>query len=199
MRILLKLSHWIDRLTERLGQVAALLVLLVVVIGFYNPVARYLGKYLGVKLTTNALIELQWYLFSLIFFLSFAYILKHGVNVRVDFLFTNWSPRSKAWVDFVGHLLFLIPFCLVGIYVTVGPVLQSWGQLPDGSWGTWEISPDADGLPRAPIRTMIIVAFGTLLLQGLAEAIKCLAVITGHAQTIGPNSEDEHLIQAPSG
>lgn len=199
MRILLKFSHWIDRLTERLGQAAALLVIVVVVVGFYNPVARYLGKYLGVKLTTNVLIELQWYLFSLIFFLSFAYILKHGVNVRVDFLFTNWSPRSKAWVDFVGHLLFLIPFCLIGIYVTVGPVLQSWGRLPDGSWGMWEISPDADGLPRAPIRSMIIVAFGTLLLQSLAEIIKCLAVITGHAQTTGHESEGEHQIQVPSG
>ncbi len=68
----------------------------------------------------------------------------------------------------------------MGIYVTISPVLYSWGRLPDGSWGTWEISPDPNGLPRAPIKTMIIVAFVTLLLQAIAQLIKYIAVLSGH-------------------
>ncbi len=196
MKNLLKVSRFIDGLTERMGAAATLLVVVVVAIGFYNPVARFLGRYVGIKLTSNVLIELQWYIFSLIFFLAFAYILKHGVNVRVDFLYTNWSPRTKAWVDLIGHALFLVPFCVMGIYVTIFPVLQSWGLQPDGTWGTWEVSSDADGLPRAPIRTMIIVAFGGLLLQALSEIIKCAAVITGHAASTGHEAEgDRHAPQ----
>lgn len=176
------LAHWIDGLTERVGGLANWIVIIVVVVGFYNVVARYLGRFVGVRLSSNVFIELQWYLFSLIFFFGFAYILKHGVNVRVDFLYSNWSDKQKAWVDFLGTLLFLIPLCLIGIYVTYNPVMTSWGRLPNGNWGTWEMSPDPEGLPRAPIKTMIIVAFALLLLQSVAQAIKHWAVIQGRIE-----------------
>lgn len=180
MRVLLKVAGFIDGVTERIGGLANWIVIITVVVGFYNVVARYVGRYLGVRLSSNVFIELQWYLFSLIFFFGFAYILKHGVNVRVDFLYTNWDAKRQAWVDFLGTLLFLIPLCLIGIYVTYNPVMSSWGRLPNGSWGTWEVSPDPEGLPRAPIKTMIIVAFVFLFLQSIAQAIKHLAVILGH-------------------
>lgn len=182
MQALLKFAHFIDRLTEVVGGLANWIVIITVVIGFYNVVARYLGRFVGARLSSNVFIELQWYLFSLIFFLGFAYILKHGVNVRVDFLYTHWSDKQKAWVDFLGTVLFLIPLCLIGIYVTYNPVMTSWGRLPNGKWGTWEVSPDAEGLPRAPIKTMIIVAFTLLLLQSLAQAIKHWAVIRGRTE-----------------
>lgn len=177
MRILLKFSQGIDRLTEHLGAAAALCVTLTVGVGFYNVVARYLGRFIGFKLTTNVLIEAQWYLFSLTFLLGFAYILKHGENVRVDFLYANWSDKTKAWIDLIGHALFLTTFCLIGLYVSAHPVLQSWGRLPDGTFGAWEISPDPDGLPRAPIKSMILFGFGMLLLQTFSEIIKNIAVI----------------------
>ncbi|MBE7472762.1 MAG: C4-dicarboxylate ABC transporter substrate-binding protein [Anaerolineae bacterium] len=182
MKALLMFAHWIDGLTERVGGLANWIVIIVVVVGFYNVVARYLGRFVGMRLSSNIFIELQWYLFSLIFFFGFAYILKHGVNVRVDFLYTNWSEKQKAWVDFLGTLLFLIPLCLIGIYVTYNPVMTSWGRLPNGNWGTWEVSPDPEGLPRAPIKTMIIVAFALLLLQSVAQAIKHWAVIQGRTE-----------------
>ena len=67
---------------------------------------------------------------------------------------------------------------MLGIYVTLNPVLASWGRLPNGSWGTWEISPDPDGLPRAPIKSMIIVAFVLLLAQAISQVIKYIAVLT---------------------
>jgi len=177
MRLFIKFSQTIDNITEYFGKASALCVLLTIAIGFYNVIARYLGRFIGTKLTSNMLIEMQWYLFSLTFLFGFAYILKHGENVRVDFLYTNWTPKTKAWVDLIGHVLFLITFCIIGLYVATYPVLQSWGRLPDGTYGTWEISPDPDGLPRAPIKSMILVGFGMLLLQTISEIIKNISTI----------------------
>lgn len=190
MRPLLKFSSFIDSLTERVGLLADWVVLITVGVGFYNVVARYLGRFIGVRLSSNVFIELQWYLFSIIFFLGFPYILKHGANVRVDFLYVKLSDKQKALVDLLGTVLFLIPFCLIGLYVTYNPVLTSWGRLPDGSWGTWEVSPDPDGLPRAPIKTMILVSFGLLLLQSFSQAFKYLAVLLGHSDSAGMIQSD---------
>jgi TRAP-type mannitol/chloroaromatic compound transport system permease small subunit len=182
MRSLLKIASAIDNLTEKLGWLLNWLVLLTVGVGFYNVMARYIGRFLGMQLSSNAFIELQWYLFSMLFLLGFAYILKHGDNVRVDFLYANLNEKQRSLVDFLGTVLFLIPFCAIGIWVTFNPVLESWGRLPDGSWGTWEISSDASGLPRAPIKTMIPIGLILLLLQSISQAIKYLAVLLGYQQ-----------------
>lgn len=171
MQSLLKFSRIIDAISERLGWLSMMLVILTVAIGFYNVLVRYIGRFIGMQLSSNVFIETQWYLFSLVFFLSFGYILKHGINVRVDFIYTHWTKRSKALLDFWGHLLFLLPYCLLGIWVTINPVITSWTQ--------WEISPDPSGLPRAPIKSMIIVAFVMLTLQTISELIKLWAVIRG--------------------
>lgn len=181
MRSLLRFAHAVDTLSEWLGKLSAILVLLVVAVGFYNVAARYLGKYIGLKLSSNIYIELQWYLYSLIFFTGFAYILKHDLNVRVDFWYSRWSPKTRTWIDLLGTLCFLIPFCILGLYVTMNPVLTSWGRLPSGEFGMWELSPDPDGLPRAPIKSMILFAFATLLLQALAQVVKYIAFLRGHA------------------
>lgn len=178
MQVLLRVSDAIDALNEWIGSKTAYIVIAMVAIGFVNVVARYVGRFIGTRLTSNAIIELQWYLFSIMFFLGFAYILKHNLNVRVDFWYANWPPRRRALIDFAGTLLFLIPFCILAIVVTINPVLFSWGRLPNGNWGTWEVSPDPDGLPRAPIKSMIIVAFVLLLLQAISQAIKYFAIIT---------------------
>jgi TRAP-type mannitol/chloroaromatic compound transport system permease small subunit len=185
LRLLFKFSSFIDTLTERVGLLADWVVLITVAVGFYNVLARFIGRFIGVRLSSNVFIELQWYLFSLIFFLGFPYILKHGTNVRVDFLYVKFSDKQKAWVDLLGTVLFLIPFCLIGLYVTYNPVLTSWGRLPSGAWGAWEVSPDPDGLPRAPIKTMILISFGLLLLQSLSQAIKYLSVLLGYSDMVG--------------
>ncbi|MBD2579684.1 TRAP transporter small permease subunit [Oscillatoria sp. FACHB-1406] len=180
VRSLLKFSRAIDNLSEKLGWLANWLVLLTLGVGFYNVIARFLGRFVGQQLSSNAFIELQWYLFSILFWLGFSYILLHNENVRVDFLYSHFSPKKQALVDLVGTVLFLIPFCLIGLWVTFNPVLQSWGRLPDGSWGPWEISSDANGLPRAPIKTMIPIGLLLLLLQSISQAIKYLAIILGY-------------------
>jgi len=174
----LRISRAIDALNERIGNLLPYLVILMIGTGFYNVVARYLGRFMGMRLTSNAAIEIQWYMYSVLFFLGFAYILKHNLNVRVDFLYAKWPPARRAWIDLLGTLLFLIPFCILGIYVTINPVLASWGRLPNGNWGVWEISPDPDGLPRAPIKSMIIVAFVLMLFQSISQLIKYIAIIS---------------------
>lgn len=194
IRALLKLSQAIDAVSERIGQLSGWIVVLTIVVGFYNVTARYLGRIVGLKLSSNALIELQWYLFSLAFFLGFAYILKQAANVRVDFLYANWSEKRRALIDFLGTVFFLIPFCVLGIWVSFSPVLQSWGLLPDGTWSSWEVSSDAEGLPRAPIKTMLIVALVLLLAQAISQAIKYLAILKGYTQSA---SMQENAHQLP--
>ncbi len=184
MRFLLKIVKFIDAFSEALGKLSGLLVLAVIAIGFYNVVVRYLGRFMETSLSSNVFIELQWYLYSLIFLLAFPYILKHNVNVRVDLLYARWPRKRQLWVDLLGTLLFLIPFCIVGIWVAYNPVMMSWGRLPGGGWGTWEMSPDPSGLPRAPIKTMIIFAFATLLLQAIAQVIKYIAALRGNEEVI---------------
>ena len=179
---LLKISQFIDNCADKLGWLSNWLVLLTIGVGFFNVLARYMGRFIGIQLSSNALLELQWYLFSLTFLSGFVYILRHGENVRVYFFYANFSEKKRALVDFFGTILFLIPFCLIGIWVLINPVLQSWGRLSDGSWGTWEISSDANGLHRAPIKTMVPIGLLLLLIQSISQAIKYLAVILGYQQ-----------------
>jgi TRAP-type mannitol/chloroaromatic compound transport system permease small subunit len=112
---LLRFSQFIDSCADKLGWLSNWLVLLTIGVAFFNVVVRYLGRFIEVQLSSNALLELQWYLFSLTFLLGFVYILRHGENVRVDFLYTNMSEKRRALVDLVGTILFLIPFCILGI------------------------------------------------------------------------------------
>lgn len=179
----------VDAIAEALGWLIMLLVIATVALTFYNVVVRYLGQFIGMQLSSNTYLELQTTFFSLVFLLGFAYILKHGVNVRVDFIYTHWPRKRKALLDFWGHLLFLVPFCILGIWVTVNPVLTSWGKLhndplwPPGAWsGSIEWSNNPGGLPLAPLKTMIIVGFILLLLQTLAELIKLWGTMTGHME-----------------
>lgn len=182
VRGMLKFAHGVDRIAEWLGRLSIYLILVLVVIGFYNVAVRYLGRFIGQNLSSTRLLELQWYIYSVIFLLIFAYNLKHNVNVRVDILYARWSVKRQAWINLLGTILFIVPLAIIGIWVTITPVMQSWGQLPNGTFGPWEMSPDPDGLPRAPIKSFIIVAFVLLLLQALAQIVKYTAIITGHRE-----------------
>jgi TRAP-type mannitol/chloroaromatic compound transport system permease small subunit len=181
MQALLRLSSAIDAGIERIGRLTGWMITFMILIGLYNVIVRYLGRYIGRTLSSNLYLELQWYLFSIVFLFGFAYVLRYNQNVRVDFLYAKWPAKRRALINLAGDLLFLVPFCILGIIVALNPVLASWGRLPDGSWGEWEISPDANGLPRAPIKSMIIIGFVLLLLQAISEIIKHVAVLTDSA------------------
>jgi TRAP-type mannitol/chloroaromatic compound transport system permease small subunit len=167
----LSLARGIDRVNERVGRLSSWLVLLMVLLGAYNAIARYLGRYIGLNLSSNAYIELQWYLFSLVFLLGAAYALKHGAHVRVDVIYSRLSGRARAWIDLIGTLTLLLPFTVFVIWV-------SWPSVRN-SWSVFEGSPDPGGLARYPLKTMILVSAGLIALQGIAECIRRVAFLRG--------------------
>lgn len=165
----LKFARGIDRFSERTGQVVYWLTLAMVVLGSFNAIVRYLDKYTGLGLSSNTYIELQWYLFGIVFLLGAAYTLRDNAHVRVDVLYGRLSRRGRAWINIAGTLAFLLPFCVVMIVVSWPAVRNSWAIL--------EGSPDPGGLPRYPIKTVIPVAFALLALQGISMLVKAISVV----------------------
>jgi len=177
MNRLLALSRAIDALNERVGRAAMWLVLAATLISSGNAVMRY-----GFDRSSNAWLEIQWYLFALIFLLGAGYTLKHNGHVRIDILYGRFSPRLQAWVDLLGGLLFLLPLCGLMVWM-------SWGGFA-ASWAVNETSPDAGGLSRWPIKLAIPLGFGLLWLQGVAEVIKRAAFLAGHAPLAQEQAEE---------
>lgn len=178
-------QRWADSFSEWTGKLAAWMVIPTVAVGFVNVVLRYTGQLMGRRLTSNALIETQLYLYSAIFLLGFAYVLKHHINVRVDFWFANQQINRRAWIDYWGNWIALIPFCIIGIWVSFP---QAWQSLK-----VWEMSPDASGLPRGPIKALLALAFLLLLLQAIAEQIKLYAILTDRAYAIEIEETEEPI------
>jgi len=171
MTILLGLARVIDTFSTALGKLMWWLAAAMVLVGAYNVITRYLGEYLGMQLSANVYLELQTYAFDLIFLLGAAYVLRSDAHVRVDIIYSRLSPRSRAWVDIFGTLVFLIPFCIFGLYFCYGYVERSWSYL--------EQSPNPGGLPRYPIKAMMLACFAMLILQGISEVIKNVAFLRG--------------------
>jgi TRAP-type mannitol/chloroaromatic compound transport system permease small subunit len=171
MRRLILITRWIDRLNERIGQWTAWLTLAMVLIGSYNAIMRYIGRSLHRDITSNAYLELQWYLFSIVFLLGAAYTLRHNAHVHVDVFFGRLTRRAQARIYLIGHLLFLLPFCIILLWLSWTPVVNSWTIR--------EISPDPGGLPRYPIKLLVPIAFLLLLLQGCSNAIKEWLILRG--------------------
>jgi len=167
MNALLTLARLIDALTERVGRLAIWLVLIATLISAGNALARYaLGE------SSNAWLEIQWYLFGAMFLLAAGYTLKHNGHVRIDIFYNRFSARGQAWIDLAGGLLFLLPMA----------VLLAWLAWPIfiDAWVTQEMSPDAGGLVRWPVKLLLPIGFALLALQGLAEVIKRIGVLSGH-------------------
>lgn len=181
MERLLRVARILDRLSEKTGWLVSWLTLAMVLIGAYNAVVRYLGRFVGWNLSSNAYIELQWYFFSLVFLLGAAYTLRRGAHVRVDVFYGRLSRRGKAWINLVGTVVFLVPFSLFALWV-------SWPAVRN-SWAIREVSPDPGGLPRYPIKAVILLAFVLLIVQACSEVIKQAAILRG----VGEPDEEEEI------
>jgi TRAP-type mannitol/chloroaromatic compound transport system permease small subunit len=142
-----------------------------VLIGAFNAIVRYLDRLMGWSVSSNTWIELQWYLFAVIFLFASAYALREEAHVRVDVLFGRLSRRGRAWINVLGTVLFLIPFCVLIILLSL-PAIQN-------SWAVMEQSPDPGGLPRYPIKTIVPIAFFLIGLQGLVLLIRESAFLRG--------------------
>ena len=166
MRPFLKFADAVDWLDEQVGQTLKWLVLFASLVSAGNALMRYTIHY-----SSNAWLEIQWYMFGAMFLLAAGYALKHGEHVRVDVLYSKMSPRTQAWVDVVGTVLFLMPMAVIIAWLSIPMVVNSYH--------IQEHSSDAGGLLRWPIKIMIPLGFLCLAVQGVAEIIKKYAVATG--------------------
>jgi TRAP-type mannitol/chloroaromatic compound transport system permease small subunit len=166
MSRLLAVSRRIDALSEAAGRLAEWLVLGACLISAANATVRYLFSY-----SSNAFLEIQWYLFGALVFFGAAQTLKANEHVRVDLLYSSVSDRARLWIDAVGFVVFLIP---VGVYLTYLCIPFFVRSFVSG-----EFSSNAGGLILWPIKLVLPLGFALLTLQGISELIKRLAALHG--------------------
>jgi len=166
MNALLRFSAAIDALNGFVGRNVKWLILAAVLVSAGNATTRYLFN-----IASNAMLELQWYLFAAVFTLAAGYVLKVNEHVRIDVMSQRMTPRTRNWIDFWGFLLFVLP---VTLYIT----LQSIPNLLE-TIENQEVSQNAGGLLRWPVRMMIPIGFGLLFVQAVSELIKRWVFLQG--------------------
>ena len=163
---LISLSRLIDAVNDRLGRLANWMVLAACLISAGNAMTRY-----AFDLSSNAWLEVQWYLFAAIVMFGASYTLKMNEHVRVDIFYMQMSDRGRLWLDLIGTAVFLIPSVVVIAYYSWPFAMQSWA--------TREISQNAGGLVRYPVKLLLPLGFLLLALQGVSEIIKRVAALHG--------------------
>ncbi|MEW6449447.1 TRAP transporter small permease subunit [Leptospira sp. severe_002] len=166
LRRLLVFTDAVDWLTEQIGQWLKWLVLFSSLISAFNALMRYTIHY-----SSNAWLEIQWYMFGAMFLLGAGYALKYDEHVRVDVLFSKMTPKQQAWLDVFGGIFFLMPMAVIIGWLSIPMVINSFR--------IWEHSNDPGGLLRWPIKIVIPIGFALLAIQGVAEIIKKYAIATG--------------------
>ena len=189
MQSLLKLSRGIDAFTRWTGKRLAWLILVAVIVSAINAIVRK-----AFDTSSNSWLELQWVLFSIVFLLCSPWTLLDNEHIRIDIV-NNALPKTvRNIIDIVGHVFFLLPLCVVMI-ITGGPFFMR-------SYEISEQSGNAGGLPQWPTKSLIIIAFAFLFVQGVSELIKRIAVMQGlipdphEAQVNTIEAEVEQLVEA---
>ena len=159
MDALLKISKVIDWVNEAIGRTVLWLVLVAALISALNAIYRKVFSD-----SSNSLLEVQWYLFGAIFLLCAAYTLKHEGHVRIDVIYGRLSRRTQTWIDIFGTIFFLLPICILMMWLSWPVFVEAFTHK--------EMSSDAGGLMRWPVRLMIPIGFALLVLQGVSELIK---------------------------
>ena len=166
MKPLLRLSGFIDALNERVGHLSYWLILVAVLVSAGNASVRYVFDR-----SSNAWLEIQWYLFSAVFLFCAGYALLHNQHVRIDVISSRLSKRARAWIDILGTLFFLLPMAIAIMWMSWPVFIQAY-ELN-------EVSANAGGLIVWPARLMLPVGFLLLILQGISELIKRIAFLLG--------------------
>ena len=189
MQSLLNISRGIDALTRWLGKRLAWLILVAVVVSALNATVRK-----TFDISSNSWLELQWVLFSIVFLLCSSWTLLDNEHIRIDIVNNQLPKQVRNSIDVIGHAFFLIPLCIVMI-ITGGPFFMRSVEIN-------EQSGNAGGLPQWPAKSLIIIGFTMLLVQGMSELIKRIAVMRGlipdpHASQVNAlEAEIEHLVEA---
>lgn len=171
MQALLKFSSWVDWLNTKVGRLTMWLILLTTLISAGNAIVRK-----TFNVSSNGLLEIQWYLFAAVFMLGAGYGFLKNSHVRIDFIANKLSDRARNWIDVGGIVLVLLPFCLISIALGWPFFMRAFVS--------GEMSQNAGGLIRWPAYALIPLGFGLLFLQGVSELIKRIAFLTGN----GPDS-----------
>lgn len=176
MRLLLSLSRLIDATNERVGRAVYWLVLAAVLVSSANATVRYLFS-----ISSNAWLELQWYLFSAVFLLCAGYTLLHNEHIRIDVISSRLPRRVQVWIDVFGILFFLFPMATLIMWM-------SWPVFLN-AYDAHEGSVNAGGLLRWPVRLLVPTGFFLLSLQGVSELIKRIAFLMG----LIPDPAEKHV------
>lgn len=169
MTFLLRISRLIDLLNEGIGKTVYWLILAAVVVSATNATIRY-----SLNTSSNAWLELQWYLFATVFLLAAGYTLLRNEHIRIDIIIGRFSPRTRTWVDILGGLFFLLPMAMIIFWL-------SWPMFLE-SFRIQEASTDAGGLIRWPAKLLVPIGFGLLILQGLSEIVKRVGFLMGKCE-----------------
>ena len=165
------LARLADRLSAAVGRLCAGLILAMTAAGAAAAVLRYLARPLGLDPSLNALADAQWMLFSAVFLLGAGWALSTDAHVRVDVLYGRLGPRRRAWTDLLGTVLLLLPFCGLLLWATT-PAVAGAVAIREGAL-------DPGGLARWPVRLLVPVGVVLLAVQGVAQALKAVAVLRG--------------------
>lgn len=166
MQPLLAASRAIDRLTEIIGKTVMWAIFVAILVSAVNAIVRKVFN-----TSSNAWLELQWYLFGAAFMLASAYTLKQNEHIRIDIFYGTRTRRTQHWIDLIGHLLFLMPFVVLMSYMLVPYALAAFKS--------GQVSTNAGGLLIWPARAILAAGFVLLVLQGISEIIKKIAVMQG--------------------
>jgi TRAP-type mannitol/chloroaromatic compound transport system permease small subunit len=187
VKILLRLSALIDALNERVGRLSYWLILVMVLVSASNAAVRY-----AFNRSSNAWLEIQWYLFSAVFLFCAGYTLLHNQHVRIDVISGRMSRRARAWIDVLGTLFFLLPMAIAIMWMSWPVFVQAYDL--------HEVSSNAGGLMVWPARLMVPVGFFLLILQGISELVKRVAFLRGLIPDPGEKHEgptlEEQLAEA---
>jgi TRAP-type mannitol/chloroaromatic compound transport system permease small subunit len=166
-----KIIQTIDHINDVIGRSISWLTVVMVIVTFLIVVLRYVFSIGSIAMQESVI-----YLHSIVFMLGAAYTLKRNAHVRVDIFYEKMSPRSKAWVDLLGAVLLLVPFCIFIIYISWNYVSLSWSLL--------ESSRDAGGLPAVfLLKTTIPVMAMLVMLQGIAQGLRSILLLSGHTMS----------------
>lgn len=166
MAFLLHISRLIDRANEKVGRAVYWLVLAAVLISSLNAIVRYVFN-----ISSNAWLELQWYLFSAVFLLCAGYAHLHNEHIRIDIFVGQFTPRVRTWIDILGGLFFLLPMAILIFWLSLPMVADSFVRQ--------EMSGDAGGLIRWPVKLLLPIGFALLILQGVSEIVKRVGFLIG--------------------
>jgi TRAP-type mannitol/chloroaromatic compound transport system permease small subunit len=171
MKALLRLSRGIDRVNTFLGRAVRWLILAAILVSAINAVLRK-----ALDVSSNAWLELQWYLFGAAYLIAASYTLLRNEHIRIDVIANHLGQRTRDWIDLIGHLIVLLPFSALMVREAVPFMLASTPLVPPYRM---ELSSNFGGLVIWPAKAFIVVGFALLFLQGISEVIKRIAALAG--------------------